>query len=305
MPRSTEPYDLLRPRLERFTRMLQGVEKGDVRALHRTRVASRRLREVLPVLQLDPEVAHKLSRRLRKITARLGTVREFDVLLGVIDELRETGRRYPNNALARVAANIGEDRSHARERLLAKVPIDELRRVAAKLDKMARAVEKDEAPRRSGTARRSWRWALDARVARRASTLAAAMSDAGAVYLAERLHAVRISVKKLRYALELATEAAQVKSSPDVRQLRRVQDVLGRLHDLQVLIDRARDVQASLTPPDITAWRELDGLVVALEEDCRRLHGRYMHDAAALMALCSRLSGNLESKSQKVKLRRM
>jgi CHAD domain-containing protein len=284
--------------------MLQGVEDGDVRALHRTRVASRRLREVLPVLQLDPGVAHKLSRRLRKITERLGTVREFDVLLGVIDELRETGR-YPKNALARVTANICEDRSQARERLLAKVPIDELRRVAAKLDKMARAVEKDGAPRRGGTARRSWRWALDARVARRASTLAAAMSDAGAVYLAERLHAVRISVKKLRYALELATEAAQVKSSPDVRQLRRVQDVLGRLHDLQVLIDRARDVQASLTPPDITAWRELDGLVVALEEDCRRLHGRYMHDAAALMALCSRLSGNLEGKSQKVKLRRI
>ena len=65
-----------------------------------------------------------------------------------------------------------------------------------------------------------------------------------------------------------------------------MQDVLGRLHDLQVLIDRARDVQASLTPPDITAWRELDRLVVALEEDCRRLHGRYMHDRDALAALC-------------------
>ena len=50
--------------------MLHGVEGGDVRALHRTRVASRRLREVLPVLQLDPDMAHKLGRRLRKITQR-------------------------------------------------------------------------------------------------------------------------------------------------------------------------------------------------------------------------------------------
>ena len=133
------------------------------------------------------------------------------------------------------------------------------------------------------------------------------MSDAGAVYLAERLHAVRIAVKKLRYALEVAAEAAHVKSSPDLKQLRRVQDVLGRLHDLQVLIDRARDVQASLTPPDINAWRELDGLVVALEEDCRRLHGRYMHDRDALLALCARLSGRMseakEVRSQKAKVR--
>ena len=303
MPRSTEPYDLLRPRLERFTRLLQAVEEGDVRALHRTRVASRRLREVLPVLQLDPDVARKLGRRLRKITDRLGTVREFDVLLGVIDELKNVGR-YPRAALARVAADIGEDRSQARERLLAKVSIDELRRVAAKLDKISRAVENDAAPRASGTARRSWQWAIGARVARRASTLAVLMADAGAVYLTERLHAVRIAVKKLRYAVELATEAAHVKSSPDLKQLRRVQDVLGRLHDLEVLIDRARAVQASLTPPDLTAWRGLDGLVVALEEDCRRLHGRYMHDRDALLALSARLSGRTtEVRSQKSEVR--
>ena len=46
-------YELLHKRLERFTRMLQALGEGDVRALHRARVASRRLREMLPVLQLD------------------------------------------------------------------------------------------------------------------------------------------------------------------------------------------------------------------------------------------------------------
>src|SRR6476660_6481585 len=140
MPRSIEPDELLRTRVERFTRMLQAVEEGDVTALHRTRVASRRLRELLPVLHLEPDVTHKFNRRLRRITARLGTVREFDVLLGLIDELKEAGR-YPKPALGRVASNIGEHRQNARERLLAKVPIDELRRVAAKLNKMTRVLE--------------------------------------------------------------------------------------------------------------------------------------------------------------------
>lgn len=286
--------------------MLQGMEDGDVKALHRTRVASRRLREVLPVLQLDHEVTRKLSRRLRKITDRLGSVREFDVLLGVLDEFKEVGR-YPKGALARVAAHIGEDRVGARERLLAKVPIGELRRVAARLEKVARALESSSDSR--VTVRHSWRWAIDARVARRASTLAAAIADAGAVYLSERLHTVRIAVKKLRYALELAADAGHVKSSPDLKQLRRVQEVLGRLHDLQVLVDRARELQASLTPPDLNRWRELDRFVVALEEDCRRLHGRYMHDRDALLASCARLSGHREHpreherevRSQKVK----
>src|SRR5258706_14487703 len=224
MPRSTvhtERHDLLRRRLERFTRMLQGVEDGDVDALHRTRVASRRLREVLPVLQLDPDVARKLNRRLRKITDRLGKVREYDVLLAVLDDLKKVGR-YPKAALPRVAAHMGETRAHARQRLLEKVSMHSLHRVAAKLEKIARTLESSSESR--ATARHSWRWAIDARVARRASTLAVAIADAGAVYLAERLHVVRIGVKKLRYAVELAADADHVKSSPDLRQLRRTQD---------------------------------------------------------------------------------
>ena len=285
--------------------MLQGVEDVDVDALHRARVASRRLREVLPVLQLDPDAARKLNRRLRKITDRLGKVREYDVLLGVLDELKKVGR-YPKAALPRVAAHIGENRAHARQRLLEKVSMHDLHRVAAKLEKVARTLETSS----EGlvTARHSWRWAIDARVARRASTLAVAIADAGAVYLAVRLHTVRIGVKKLRYAVELAADADHVKSSPDLKQLRRAQDILGRLHDLQVLVDRAREVQASLAPPDLNARRELDVLVVALEEDCRHLHARYMQDRDALLDMCARLSGPIaqakEAGSQKVKVRR-
>ncbi len=90
-------------------KMLHEMEEGGVRAVHQARVASRRLRELLPVLQLDPDVLRKLSRRLRKITGRLGTVRELDVLAGVLDELGKAGR-HPQQALAQVAATIDEER---------------------------------------------------------------------------------------------------------------------------------------------------------------------------------------------------
>ena len=128
------------------------------------------------------------------------------------------------------------------------------------------------------------------------------MQHAGAVYLPERLHAVRIALKKLRYAVELSAELAralslelQKRTTSDLRTLKHVQEVLGRLHDLQILIDRARQLQASLTPPNVTVWRELDALVVSLENDCRRLHARYMHERSKLLTICDRVGARPES----------
>src|SRR5258708_15744367 len=90
---STTRSELLKKRVEQFKRVLQAVDEGDVRALHLARVTSRRMRELLPMLQLDRAQARKIGRRLRKVTARLGTVRELDVLLMLIDELPVAGRK--------------------------------------------------------------------------------------------------------------------------------------------------------------------------------------------------------------------
>jgi len=139
-------------------------------------------------------------------------------------------------------------------------------------------------------------------MAGRAARLRATMRDAGAVYLPERLHAVRIALKKLRYSVEMATEAAGQRSSADVRTLRRAQDTLGRLHDLQVLIDRIRQMQASLVPPHVTVWHGLDRLVTALENDCRRLHARYMRQRARLDAIAARLSTHAGSSHARISL---
>ena len=60
------------------------------------------------------------------------------------------------------------------------------------------------------------------------------------MYLPERLHDVRIAVKKLRYAVELGADASGARREPDLRALKRGQEMLGRMHDLQMLIDRVR-----------------------------------------------------------------
>src|SRR5258708_37368893 len=125
MSSSRRRYDLLHKRLDQFTRMLQAAGDGDVRALHRTRVATRRLREILPVLQLKPDLVHRLGRRLKKVTVQLGAVRELDVLATLLDELQSAGEGDPQ-VLRRVAAAIAVERAQARERFRAKLPTREL-----------------------------------------------------------------------------------------------------------------------------------------------------------------------------------
>ena len=284
--RSSHPrYDLLRKRLDLFNRMLPGIEEGDIRALHRMRVASRRLRELLPILQLDRDVARKLGRRLRRVTKRLGAVRELDVLILLLNELHESSR-YHEGGLSRVSAEVSRSRDEAREALEEKLPKAALRRLASKLEDVAESLRAAPAgpKRRQDTV---WRWAVEARIASRAKRLADAMRDAGALYLPERLHAVRIAVKKVRYSVELEAELARVKHTPDLRTLTHAQDVLGRMHDLQVLIDRVRQIQAAAAA-DVRTERELQAMVDTLENDCRRLHARYVRDRAALAAMCAR-----------------
>jgi CHAD domain-containing protein len=264
------------------------LERGDVPSLHRTRVASRRLRELVPMVQIDEDKARKLSRRLRKITRRLGTVRELDVLLLLIDELH-VARRDHREALAHVAVAVARKRDEARKRLFDRLPIADIWRVAKKIERVAEELHDLEQDGGTSVEER-WHWAMDARVVARAQRLAVAIQEASAVYLPERLHRVRISVKKLRYAAELAADIAGERSDPDIRTLRRAQDTLGRLHDLQVLIERVRQAQASLTPPSVSLWRAIDALLTDLDIDCRRLHARYMRMRDQLEAAAARFA---------------
>jgi len=284
---------LIRSQLDRFQRALHGVERGDTEAVHKARVATRRLRELLPLMPLDSGTAHRLSRRLRTVTQRLGAVREFDVLINLVDELNQD-RRASTDALARVGMAIAQDRDAARERAFERLPIDDMRRLARKLRSLV-----DEADEVQTQDARAVRWALDARIARRAGRLAEALHEAGAVYLPERLHAARIAVKKLRYVLEAAGRLADAHVHDDIAVLRRAQDALGRMHDMQILIDRVRELQATTSQPAVTVWRSLDTLLRQLDDECRRLHGRYMKIRPVLGSIAERLSGSAPSRRQR------
>jgi CHAD domain-containing protein len=138
---------------------------------------------------------------------------------------------------------------------------------------------------------RAWWWALDARLARRAGRVRAAIEATGAVYVPERLHGVRLAAKKLRYAAELAADAPRHRITADIAVLKAAQDLLGRIHDFEMLLVRAREVQATL-PPDLRAWRDLGSLIHVVECECRQLHARYMRDRTDLVAIANRMGAS-------------
>jgi CHAD domain-containing protein len=126
------------------------------------------------------------------------------------------------------------------------------------------------------------------RAARRAARVEAMIDAAGAMYLPDRLHQVRIAVKKLRYALEIARDLSGSRAEARIRSLQRIQELLGRMHDLEVLIARTRGLQAGAVR-DLQLSSDLDQLVRYLETEARQLHGQYIAQRRALLDLCNRV----------------
>lgn len=289
--------ELLQTYLDAFTRAMPKIERGDVRAIHRTRVASRRLRELMPVLHVDAEKSRPVLRDLRRATQELGRLRELDVLIGLLDALRDGAAAPRADAITGVLHHLrrlrAEALAHAADRGLHR----RLSRLARRFEKIARPIARDDA----GVAARSWRWAAQARVVRRARRARAAIEDAGAVYLPDRLHEVRKGLKKLRYAVELLRQTdAPAVTAADLNSLKRWQELLGDLHDQQTIIDRIREVQAMYDAPQTRPDEsELNALLSDLEVECRRLHGRYLRGQDAMLALCGRAAALPNSPAQR------
>lgn len=223
------------------------------------------------------------QRKIKRLTRALGKVRELDVTLALLDDMaqRET---FPRLALEEVRGRVVSGREAGRELMLKRLEKIKLDKLDRRLGSVARALE---AERTEG-----WREELARRLMKRSKVVAAAVDEAGHMYAAERLHAVRIAVKKLRYSMELAAETGQREAARQLGTLKRAQETLGRLHDLQVLQTHVAAVQASparRTPPDAG----LEVIAGALERECRYLHGRYVALVPSLKAVAETARGTI------------
>lgn len=278
MDHRAELLVLLRQRLETLIEAMPAAQAGDVRSVHQARVATRRLREALPVLRksLDAHAIDRARQRVRRMTRALGPVRELDVSLQHLEEFANRGV-VNGRAIATVRQSISRERLRRRSDMLTAITPGKVDRLRRELSAVGSGPEVGGRP---GAIRDAVH-----RVETRAARLRQAIDDAGSLYLADRLHAVRIAAKKLRYAMEIERELKRSRVTARIRQLKVLQDLLGRMHDLHVLAEHTRLVQAEFAANDRRLTEELDALIIAIEEDARTEHGRYMRKRAAILKL--------------------
>ena len=242
-------------------------------------MVSRRLREALPVAPRSGRARKQddLRRDVGRIARALGPVRELDVAL---DEFQDAGRcaAFGPVAVSALVAYLGDlrvDRMQEMERKLAQI---NLKRLSAALD--------DRADGCASSRPSAWQNQLATRLRQRARRFAAELRAAGTLYASEPIHDVRVAGKKLRYTLELAGASAGVNVRTEVTRLKRLQEALGRLHDLQVLQHFAREAAAATPHPAIGAG--LESMQRVLEAECRQLHARFLSNAGPLMDVADR-----------------
>ena len=276
MPPRNHPEYVIRQRLRALARALPKALSGDPRATHKARVASRRVREALPIVlaSVPTKKTRKLRTRIERVTELLGPVREIDVSLALADELA-TPETAP--AWEALRQQLQVERRRRQQRVVAKLDGFDVSRLEARAERLTTREPETAEQRLPGTA------VLLLRLTKRVQKLEESVHAAGPLYAPEPLHAIRISVKKLRYAFELARDLKLLGPSRVLTTLRTTQQTLGRLHDLQVVIAGVDALRARAPSfgPQVEA---LNAVASQLEEECRQLHARFLARREKLVA---------------------
>jgi len=224
-------------RLAQLKQEIPGVRQGrDIEAVHRLRVASRRLRTALRLFEecWPPRHGKPWQREIRRVTRSLGDARDADVqILFVEDQLRRCREpRFPRG-LNRLLLRLRQRRSGLQSRVVKRVArlvegrvIDQMER---DLSPLAGDPGKPSAPpfRTLGTR-------AEGLIQARLEELLAYEPFVARPACAVELHRMRIAAKRLRYCLELFDPLYNGRLEGTITTLKRIQDLLGLIHDCDV-----------------------------------------------------------------------
>jgi CHAD domain-containing protein len=275
----------LRRRLRVLAKELPRARRGDERSVHRARVATRRLRETLAMLEIGTRgLARSARRDLRRVTNALGGVREMDVAILLLQE-EGSKRGWPPPAVTAVVVRCETTRARRHKQLTDALERADVAQIVGAIEQVVTALATRS--RRSGPAS-----SLASRLRKRAREFQRTLTAAGTLYAPSPLHATRLAAKKLRYTLELAHEAARLPVTQDLRQLESLQTLLGELHDFQIVQEQTQ-ITIAEGNRDRTSVRDLEILDAEIERSCRELHAKFLALVPRLARLADRVSGDL------------
>lgn len=211
-------------------------------AVHQARVATRRLRSDLSTLKplLKAKTLHQLREDLKEAGARLGTLRDTDVMLErlrkSVSKLSPREREEAEVYVAHLVRERGDARSHVLDYLSSDAYV-------ITVDHLVDAI--DRPPVRTADLRAAD--VLPDLTARRWKALKRRMKQLGSKPADQDLHQVRIAAKRCRYAAELAAPVVGEQAALMAKTLADLQSVLGKLQDAVVLEQWIRSTSAHLT----------------------------------------------------------
>lgn len=261
---------LLREQVGTLESYLSAVRNGDPEGIHQARVATRRIRELIP---LTAEGRRRdTADEFRSLGRSLGAVRDADVQIALLMSL-ET--RIPDAAPALVVLRQREER---RRLTLMRGLIKEFERL--EIDRLLKSLQHGviRAMRRTAS---GWERRLRHAIADRAAGARDAIVHATGVYFPKRTHKARIALKKFRYAIEIAAGSGLWNARDVIRELKKGQDLLGRLHDRQELIDHL-PVSDDVRLPGIEPG-QVQLVARVVEAEAHALHCRYLERRQRLL----------------------
>jgi CHAD domain-containing protein len=272
------PMMLLREQVATLESYLPAVRDGDPEGVHQARVATRRVRELLPLTAEGggSETADELADGFRSVGRSLGEVRDADVQIAL---LRSLETHIPGAAPTLVLLRQRQER---RRLALMRGLIKGFERM--EIDRLLESVQHGVIRTMRRTASR-WDRRLRLAIADRAGDAREAIVHATGVYFPKRAHQARIAIKKFRYATEIAAATGLWNARETIRELKKGQDLLGRVHDRQELLDDLFVIDDVHPEGSHRGQLELVGQVV--EAEAHELYGRYLARRPRLLEAAS------------------
>ena len=228
------------------------------------RVATRRLRSAVRTFApgLPSRLVPELDEELKWLGGCLGGVRDLDVQLSNLARFAGSATRY-RTALAPLREHLESERAARRAELLAAVDSTRYWRLLLRLERFAWSASPRRlpGPRRESIARAGGRAVKKAfrRLLERGRQIPEAPG-------ADDLHVLRLRAKRVRYLLEFLRDVSGKPGRRLVKQLVRLQDLLGAHHDAVVAAERVRQYVEGAGKQSGAATRRALGALVGSEQ---------------------------------------
>jgi CHAD domain-containing protein len=206
------------------------------------RVSSRRLRSALR--DFAPYLPKKISAKsLRKVAQALGAVRDEDVAILMMEKLGAEAGVEVSAGIELLMEERRRRREPARDALkkaITETALNELQeKFGAELERATRKSggKKARAKRESGEELRFHNVGAEIILAR-FQELEGMSSSLYQPFNTEPLHRMRIAAKRLRYSIELHTQCWGEELTPFAKEVGKLQESLGELHDCDVWLEQ-------------------------------------------------------------------